>query len=692
MVTLASGASIKLMIKEDGEFDADPLAWATGWAEPGDGEYGYTAAVDFNTVPLNDLLNHDGMEGNDLRWVDTMLEVSFSEGGGAWLSTDTLVARIFNDVVKGTEGAPTEMPEPEEWLNGAYATGTWTVQDVDGDWSVSVGVDRTISNTGADYASANEKADAIAAAINAQDTEGDAFEPFSAEVAGAVVTIRANDTGSTWSIGLASGDETNVIPSGMTGGADRNLTNAGVNASIADDPAASRAAMRAQSSEIGFLEDFAEYANGSTVVAGVTVPKIGGGAWEIGDGGATPADAICDGETLHADTESLLYLGNYADGDGVEFSISYELELRASSDPDATGQFGLPAIAFNSTALVDTPSIYPEGSVHIVFSKNGNIAPSIYSNSGSENLVQLDSNGNVNWTDGWSLLRDVKIVISVRCRADELQVSMLGRVWRWRRASGDFSGKFGKRTYFYVEPGGELSDGSSRNPNISHLHRIWANASRLDDEVAFPESLRGLALSAGPRTFQQRFLIKGGEEWAHGAPLTPSVATVGDVYTEGHLLARYALAKPGAAATLNIGEMVEPVASGAAAAGESLASAYTPVMVSGEVHEVEFFGFFAENGNNKGLEVTYLGVTILDTGTITQNGGPFRLRVTRLAHDAYSSKLGHIFAELVTDSGTTQAYINVETLASSVFTVKASGVDAADVVVVGCKSIWSRQP
>ena len=107
LVLLTGSVVIKFGLKEQNKYDADFLVSHDDFAED-TGRLLYIGTPNFNTVPLNDLLNHDDADDtNDIAYADTMQEVTYStDGGVSWASTNTITARVNNDVVKGNEGIP----------------------------------------------------------------------------------------------------------------------------------------------------------------------------------------------------------------------------------------------------------------------------------------------------------------------------------------------------------------------------------------------------------------------------------------------------------------------------------------------------------------------------------------------------------------------------------------------------------
>ena len=108
---LGVGATGKLGLKEQGEYDADFVASDAAWTKTGTGTSTvYTFNLNLATSELNALLNDDGTEGNDVASVDLMMEMEWTDGG-VTTSSNTITATVHNDVVKGSESGPAEISE-----------------------------------------------------------------------------------------------------------------------------------------------------------------------------------------------------------------------------------------------------------------------------------------------------------------------------------------------------------------------------------------------------------------------------------------------------------------------------------------------------------------------------------------------------------------------------------------------------
>ena len=118
VVELTEPASGILGIKEAGKYDADTyLASDLAWTKEGTGASTlYVFEPSLNTAELDTLLaSNDADDTNDIASVDTMFEVEWLEDGSL-SSTQTITARIFNDVNKGAETGATAAPTIDAYI------------------------------------------------------------------------------------------------------------------------------------------------------------------------------------------------------------------------------------------------------------------------------------------------------------------------------------------------------------------------------------------------------------------------------------------------------------------------------------------------------------------------------------------------------------------------------------------------
>ena len=103
---LASGATGVIGIKQSNVFDGDFIAFASSWVKTGSAETTvYNLELNLNTAEIDALLGLG--EPTDVPSVLTNFELEFVVNG-VRTSSNTVVATIQNDIVKGTEGLPAE--------------------------------------------------------------------------------------------------------------------------------------------------------------------------------------------------------------------------------------------------------------------------------------------------------------------------------------------------------------------------------------------------------------------------------------------------------------------------------------------------------------------------------------------------------------------------------------------------------
>ena len=108
---------VKFALKAVGVYDTDPVVALASFTVPAVADGPYLGYPNLNTTELDALLAKDLDDTNDLAEVDVNLELTWSEDAElTWLSTETLVARVENDVIRGDEGTPTSAATPAEWL------------------------------------------------------------------------------------------------------------------------------------------------------------------------------------------------------------------------------------------------------------------------------------------------------------------------------------------------------------------------------------------------------------------------------------------------------------------------------------------------------------------------------------------------------------------------------------------------
>ena len=106
---LPSGSELVFALKSGVESDATLYAFADDWTLVEVASGHYRARISLNTVTVV-------ADIADLPSIPAVGEISWSEDGVNWESSNTVAITIVNDIYKGSEGTPEELPTPEDWL------------------------------------------------------------------------------------------------------------------------------------------------------------------------------------------------------------------------------------------------------------------------------------------------------------------------------------------------------------------------------------------------------------------------------------------------------------------------------------------------------------------------------------------------------------------------------------------------
>ena len=123
-VRLPASTVLTFGAKPLNEFDADAVvldAAFTQSAAPGDPEdfddVKWTGTPSLNTAELNALFLIDGNPANDPAFIDLSAEFTWiADGDDGPTTIRTVTFRVANDVVRGDEGTPTELPTPDDYV------------------------------------------------------------------------------------------------------------------------------------------------------------------------------------------------------------------------------------------------------------------------------------------------------------------------------------------------------------------------------------------------------------------------------------------------------------------------------------------------------------------------------------------------------------------------------------------------
>lgn len=259
------------------------------------------------------------------------------------------------------------------------------------------------------------------------------------------------------------------------------VDNSTVNAALAEDPAASRAAIEAQSSSVGFLDRFDRsdrYASPSALTHLVSMPETGP-AWRLNTSGGTPTIA---GGALYMTGNSLAYVGSSVPSVGGKFSLGFDFELAITSYGTSGTYRGSWNVTFGASTLIDDAGGIATGlaqkPVHITFDDIGVTAISFYENTGAVHIPCINATaeyGRYQWIGGNNPIAwNKRHTLIVSVDGDEITVSIPG-VAHLVFKHADVSTKVGAATtHYWWEPGGELQ-GGNQYKTIAKLYRVWSS-------------------------------------------------------------------------------------------------------------------------------------------------------------------------------------------------------------------------
>lgn len=401
-------------------------------------------------------------------------------------------------------------------------------------------------------------------------------------------------------------------------------TNAALNTAIAENPAATRAAAKAQSTSVGFLERFGRHADSTTIDNGA-VPEVGPAMTIIRQAGPPPAPTIVN-KALEAGTGDLIYVGGTIASPGSRFSLLVVAELRLNgayttgvTAPDLT--FGVNSKAFsNLGAFLNTPQC-----LHAQVRTTGQIGASFYSE--SPTVIGDDGSGAFP-----SPPVGVKFPIRMVVDGEECRISMLGRtrVFRDERYPRCVDAE---ETGFFVEWG--APDTSTKY--YWAIHTICANSPQLEEAVSYDtgEYSQALSLLASRDLANIQGPLRVNTSTAYNTNQGPSgsdaFATPGTVMV-GY--APYFYPSPTMQAKIQgvVARATAQLSSSASASDASLlafhrlelyaAASGSVLNVAGANIRYTLRGRFANNGNTKRIKIVRDagGATRFDTGDLTSTG------------------------------------------------------------------------
>jgi hypothetical protein len=273
-----------------------------------------------------------------------------------------------------------------------------------------------------------------------------------------------------------------------------------------------------------------------------------------------------------------------------------------------------------------------------------------------------------------------------------LRIIFLGKVFRWQHP--DMLNKFGRNgdlTYFYYEPGGEFATGTPNTQSRSTvaLHRIWANAPRLDVTPGWgSNSYSGLlqSFAGGSSNIQIpiNLLDTTTQTWWYNPNQFSSnrLAVKGDGYFEGRLRTRLSQFSN----NRNIPVSYDTVDSDAP--GSQANNVLTTLKSSdwlnsipvGTTINTTYWGTFGANDNAKTILIDSAG-TRFTTGPLSANNIPWELQILRTRSTSVSHRL---YFKFTTTSTTVMSAVNFNIGDTYLaYSLQGIGTNTNDVVLYG---------
>jgi len=418
------------------------------------------------------------------------------------------------------------------------------------------------------------------------------------------------------------------------------LTNIGAvsgNGAGITDASAFRESIKAQSTDIGFLNRFGRLAD-TTAVANGSTPEVGENIYMVwGSGSANPTVV---NEALEAAAGTLIYYGANVPTPDHKISLTVWAELRLNASWNGSGvtapdlTFGINATAWNSTlglaGFLNSPQCF-HGQVRSTGAINANPfneAPSIDGDDGTADF------------DAQSIGKKFPIRIEIDGTANVCRMTVAGRTRVFRNSR--YSRMVGTETSgFFVEWGAPDVD----TQYYWCVHTIAVNAPELEDSPTFEGGSYGRLLhdlqTRGTTTlggilnlFQnttgapyQAFLA-GSRLGVGGTSLTNLGGTTnringGDVCIDGRLVASVGVNGYGsgiAPTVIDLNHTVATTGSDTTTVEKTLKTlAVTPGMTVGDMQRIILRGY-ATGAGNKRIRIQMAGADSVDSGTFTEAG------------------------------------------------------------------------
>lgn len=403
--------------------------------------------------------------------------------------------------------------------------------------------------------------------------------------------------------------------------------------------------------QIGFYDEFQRYAEGYRIGNGITTPIVGE-VYSQHSNGSSPGSVYIENNALRGKVDSNSYLGSAVKTPDGVLDISFDLETVNPPGQYEVNTSGF-TFAFKNSQIVnsDGGGISVGGAIHI------NITPwgvTGFSHFQRETPLTVITRPPHSFMDGNpSPGSQFKWRVNIRAEGRRCDITAFGKTISFE-SDGVQANLDHPLTWFYFQLG--ITDFQGLPPsavrNHTRLLRMWGNAPEISARFAgsSPQSNRFtgnpaasypniISIQPGDRplvghqaSLQATSTLKVG-----GASLDTATNRYsgGGAYFEGKI--RATMPTGG----LNPGVAILAVESPLTAAlqspaNTSLSTNFRTLFkgtnpANGMQESLKFYGSFGANANQKRIQIRENGIAIFDTGILVQNGGNWRLEITRQA-------------------------------------------------------------
>ncbi len=400
---------------------------------------------------------------------------------------------------------------------------------------------------------------------------------------------------------------------------------------------------------VGFYDEFQRYPDGYEIGNGSTSPLVGP-VYNQHANGPSAGSVYIEGNALRGRANSNSYLGSAVATPDGKLDMTFDLETVSPPGGYEVNNSGF-TFSFKSAQIVTNAGdgIAVGEAMHINITPGGVTdfqhfqvsTPVTYLTQGPRTFLESNvvPGGHFRWR------------VNIKAEGNRCDITAFGKTLSFE-CEAIRTNLSSPLTWFYFQLG--ITEFSGSPPpavrNYTRLIRMWANAPELSARLALNEPQSNRFTGNPAAVYPNQITIRPGDRplvghspetyrlstlRVGGATLNPATNQYsgGGAYVEGKI--RGTMPTGG----LNPGVAVLGVEAPLTSALESPANTVTndnfrslykgANLANGMQESSRFYGTFGANANPKQIQIREGGVTIFDTGSIAQNGGAWKLEITR---------------------------------------------------------------